>query len=74
MNGGSYTPAAIGNLPLNWSVASVGDYDGDGRGDILLRSSSNDIGLWFMNGATVTSAPALGNVGPSWLVQNAASN
>ena len=64
----------IGNVGAAWSVASVGDYNGDGKADILWRNTSNDIGIWFMNGASVTSAPILGNVGPSWLVQNAASN
>jgi hypothetical protein len=39
---------------LNWSVASVGDFDGDGRFDILWRHAvTGDNYLWPMNGTAV---------------------
>jgi len=39
---------------LNWSVAGVGDYDGDGRADIVWRNgSSGQNYLYPMNGATI---------------------
>ena len=43
---------AIGDT--NWKVAGVGDFDGDGKSDILWRNSSNgQNAIWFMNGTTV---------------------
>jgi hypothetical protein len=39
-----------------WSIAAVGDYNGDGRDDILLSHTSGLTSIWIMNGATVTSA------------------
>ena len=39
---------------LNWSVAAVGDYDGDGRADIVWRNSSSGQNyLYPMNGTTI---------------------
>lgn len=40
-----------------------GDFDGNGRDDILLRNSqTGEIGIWFMNGSTIAGG---GLVGPS---------
>jgi hypothetical protein len=51
-------PTAITNL--NWKVDGIGDYDGDGKGDILWRyyGSGYHQGLnvvWYMDGATIKS-------------------
>ncbi len=48
---------------LNWSVASVGDYDGDGKSDILWRNSATgEDGIYFMNGGTVTAVTFIPSV------------
>jgi len=36
--------------------ANAADFNGDGRADILWRNGDGRNALWFMNGATVTSA------------------
>ena len=63
MNGGSVTSS--GFLTLNgaaiapdasWSVAGVGDLDGDGRQDVLWRNSSGEVTAWLMNGSTIVSS------------------
>jgi hypothetical protein len=66
--------AVVSTLPSNWSVAQVGDYDGDGKSDILLLDSAGDLALWQMNGATVAASLGVGNVGPTWQVQNINAN
>jgi hypothetical protein len=39
---------------LDWQVAGVGDYDGDGKADVLWRnSSSGENYLYFMDGTTI---------------------
>ena len=58
----------LANVPTNWSVNGTADFNGDGKTDILWRNTSNDVGIWLMNGSTVTSAPTIGNVGPTWSV------
>ena len=39
-----------------WSVAGIGDFDGDNKSDILLRNSNGTLGDWSMNGSTIDSA------------------
>ena len=43
----------------SWSVAGVGDFDGDTRSDILWRNASGELAEWQMNGASVTSSADL---------------
>ena len=43
----------------SWSVAGVGDFDGDTRSDILWRNASGELAEWQMNGATITSSADL---------------
>ena len=62
--------ASLGNVPTTWSVAQTGDYNSDGRSDILWLDSSGNAALWFMNGGTIVSTAALGNFGTSWTVQS----
>ena len=41
----------------NWEIVGVGDFDGDGKSDVILRNKATgqDIG-WLMNGLTVSSS------------------
>jgi hypothetical protein len=49
VSAGAYTPTT------GWHVQGVGDFDSDGRADILWRSAATGAtGIWFMNGTTKT--------------------
>ena len=59
-------------LGAGWQVAGVGDYNGDGRDDILWRNSSGDFTNWLgqANGGFVdNSANFWANPGAGWNVQ-----
>ena len=44
----------------NWKVAGTGDYDGDGKVDLLWRNDvTGENHLWFMNGTALSSSGAL---------------
>jgi beta-glucanase (GH16 family) len=48
-----------GNAALpeaSWSVAGIGDFNGDGRSDILWRDSNGTLMEWAMNGSQITSS------------------
>jgi hypothetical protein len=60
--------ASVGNIPIIWSVAGTGDFNGDGMGDILWRDTSGDTAIWLMNGATVLSSAGIGNMPITWAV------
>ena len=46
-----------------WTIVGVGDFNGDGKPDILWRNTSTGADVvWYMNGATMTSYAALSAV------------
>ena len=40
----------------SWAIVGTGDFNGDGKGDILWRNSDGDVGIWLMNGTQISSA------------------
>ena len=58
-------------MPAGNSVALSGDYDGDGKSDLLLTDSAGHRAVWFMDGTTVRKKTAVANQLPAWTIQQA---
>jgi hypothetical protein len=70
MNGGQVlSSAGLGTVPTGWTIATTGDFNGDGKSDILWRDAGGNTVIWFMNGAQVSSTASLGTVPIAWTIQ-----
>jgi hypothetical protein len=48
--------ASLGTVPINWTLASFGDFNGYGRQDILWENiSDGSVVAWLMNGFAVSA-------------------
>ena len=65
MNGATYSGYAyLDSVPdLNWQIVGTGDFNSDGKTDILWRhKTTGQNALWFMNGATYSGYAYLDSV------------
>lgn len=54
---------------INWTIALIADFQGDGRADILWRNrSTGAMSIWLMNGATIASTRELPSIDPNFKV------
>jgi hypothetical protein len=75
MNGAQLIESAgLGSAPVMWSIAETGDFDGDGKSDILWQDGSGDVAIWFMNGAQITQSAGVGTVPTAWSIQGASAD
>jgi hypothetical protein len=59
----------LGALPSNWVIAGTGDFNGDGKWDILWRdSSTGTAAIWLMDGLSILGTAALGAVPGNWVI------
>ena len=60
---------AYAQIPLYWQVVGIGDYNGDGRDDILWRSDDGAVSNWLgtaSGGFIINDAAAYAQVETSW--------
>jgi hypothetical protein len=70
LNGASVISAsAVATVTPDWTIQRIGDFNGDGKADILWRHTAGFVHLWVLNGASVIRASAVATVPPDWSIQ-----
>ena len=64
-------PPAPFNPGPSWHVKDSGDFNGDGKSDILWQNDDGTPAIWLMNGTTCcpSARPVSFNPGPSWHIK-----
>ena len=56
MNGASLSSGARLLPPGTWTVVTTGDYNGDGKADLVFKNTAtNEVVMWLMNGTLPTA-------------------
>ena len=55
----------------SWQIKGTGDFNGDGKSDILWQGSDGTPAIWLMDGINAVAVGAVGpfNPGPSWQIK-----
>ncbi|MEJ0076716.1 MAG: VCBS repeat-containing protein [Alphaproteobacteria bacterium] len=71
--------AAVGAPGPDWHIERLGDYDGDGKNDMLWRTDSGSLAIWEMDGTRIkfngfvnNGTTAVGAPGPDWHIADTA--
>jgi hypothetical protein len=69
LNGGTIkSQSGLGEVDAAWKIAAIGDFDGDGRADIVWRHTNGTVAIWEMSGFTLRSSISLGAVPTDWQI------
>ena len=53
-------------MPADWHIAKTGDYNGDGKSDILWRNDAGATAIWDIDDGAILHANSLGSVPTNW--------
>ena len=71
VNAPTTTGVIVAGLPAAWKISGVGDLNGDGTADIVLRNTSTgDVAVWQGNGvnAPTTTGVIAGTLPAAWVI------
>jgi hypothetical protein len=56
----------VATIPSSWHILGTGDFNGDGKSDVLLENTSGQVGIWLMNGTQIATAAIVGSMTSDW--------
>jgi hypothetical protein len=56
-------------VDASWQVQGITDFDADGRSDILWRSGTGQLAIWFLDGGRFAGEAYPRTVDASWQVK-----
>jgi lipopolysaccharide export system protein LptA len=66
LNGTTITASGTISPPSGTAVEAMGDFNSDGKSDIVVQASDGTPQIWLMNGTVRTSTVTLTNPGSAW--------
>jgi hypothetical protein len=67
MSGATVSSATVlPTPPASWHIVGTGDFNGDGKSDVLWLNTNNTPAIWEMNGTSIIGSAALPAPPPSW--------
>jgi len=71
MNGSTLTSSgSLGYVSSDWTIKGVGDFNGDGKTDILWRNSTTgQVYLWLINGTVMSGGGSVTYITSDWVIQ-----
>ena len=66
----SLTPTTANTSVANTrcEFSTTHDFNGDRKSDILWRDAAGDVGIWSINGTTISATAGIGNVPNNWTI------
>ena len=65
------TKVSLGTVSTDWEICGAGDFNGDGKSDIVWQNIlTGERTIWLMSGTTVSSKVSLGTISPDWQISS----
>jgi hypothetical protein len=58
----------VGSVGSAWHAAGIGDFNGDGKADVLWQNTNGEVAQWQMNGDHIASNTTVGSAAGSTVI------
>ena len=70
MNGTGISSIGVpGVVATDWQIKGVGDFNGNGKTDVLWQQTSGTVAIWLMNGTAISSVRVAGTIPSDWQIK-----